>query len=363
MKQCLYFQNNLCQSCDLLHLNEADYKKIKQAHYTEKLVASPSTFHSRNKAKMVVTGTVTEPKLGLIDQDLSNCPLYSESMQSMLANLKPFITEANLIPYDVKSKKGELKYIILFEGQHTQKQMLRFVLRSKEALERIKKLVPKLKTKFTKLELISVNFQPEHKAIIEGEEEIILTENQYIIDKLGQNQFALGPKSFYQVNTIVAERLFELAASKAKTIKPKLVLDLYCGVGTFATFVAPYAEKVMGIEISKEAIDYANVAKELNKFSNLEFHSGDVEVYLKNNPNIKPDLIIVNPPRRGLNQEIIDLIKKLKPAHLFYSSCNPETLERDLQSLTTIFEVIDQTPFDLFTLTSHLEVFTELKLR
>lgn len=361
MKQCSYFQKNLCQSCDLIHLDEEQYKKIKQSHYSERLVTSPSTFHSRNKAKMVVSGTVTHPKLGLIDQDLSQCPLYSQSMQNFFSELKPFITEVHLIPYDVTSKKGELKYIILFEGQNTKKQMLRFVLRSKESLDRIKKIVPQLKTKFPTLELISVNFQPEHKAIIEGEEEIVLTNEPYIIDKIANYSFPLGPKSFYQVNTPVAEKLFGLAASKAQKIKPKLALDLYCGVGTFATFVAPFAEKVIGIEISEEAIEYANVGKEINKLSNLEFHSGDVETYLKNNPNIKPDLVIVNPPRRGLNEEIIQLIKKLKPTHLFYSSCNPETLERDLKSLTTIYEVIDQTPFDLFTFTSHLEVFTELR--
>lgn len=346
-----------------MELTEVQYKKIKQSHYTKDLVSSPDNFHSRNKAKMVVSGTVQEPKLGLIDQDLSECPLYDQSMQNFFHQLKPFISEANLIPYDVKSKKGELKYIILFQSQTTKGQMLRFVLRSKESFERIKKLVPKLKTKFPKLELISVNLQPEHKAIIEGEEEIILTDRPFIVDQLGRYSFALGPKSFYQVNSLVAEQLFELAAKKAKIIKPKMVLDLYCGVGTFATFVSPYSEKVLGIEISSEAIAYANQAKSINKISNLEFVADDVELYLKKNSEIKPDLIIVNPPRRGLNPEIINLIKKLKPQHLFYSSCNPETLERDMQELLTNYEVVDQTPFDLFTLTSHLEVFTELKIR
>jgi 23S rRNA (uracil747-C5)-methyltransferase len=358
---CLYYQKDQCKSCDLIHLTEEEYKKSKQNHYNNSLVLGENFFQSRNKAKFVVSGTIDHPILGLKDTEILECPQHLPIINKVAQFLIPLITQAKLPPYNLELKTGELKYLIIFANHTQTKLMLRFVLRSKEAFERIKKLVPIIQAKFPMLELISINLQPLHTSIIEGEEEIILTDRKFITDQLGPFQFILGPKTFYQVNSPVAEKLFLHAQTIAKTIKPKVVLDLFCGIGTFAHFCANEAQRVIGIELSAESIDYAQKSAALNGLKQCEFYAQDVFQFLAMNKDLRPDLVIVNPPRRGLGEKVVDLLLDLAPAHLFYSSCNPETLKKDLEKILPFYEVLDSTPFDMFSLTSHLEVFTYLR--
>jgi 23S rRNA (uracil747-C5)-methyltransferase len=358
---CFYFQKDQCKSCDLINLSEEEYKKLKQSHYNKSLVLGENFFQSRNKAKFVVSGTIDQPILGLKDKEILKCPLHLPLINELAQFLIPFITQAKLPPYNVELKTGELKYLIIFSNQSQTKMMLRFVLRSKEALERVKKLVPDIQKHFPMVELISINLQPNHTSIIEGEEEIILSQNKVITDKLGPFHFVLGPKTFYQVNSPVAEKLFLHAQDISNKIKPQIVLDLFCGIGTFAHFCSKEAQRVIGVELSAESIHYAKESANLNGLTNCEFYAEDVFKFLASHKEIIPDLIIVNPPRRGLGEKVVELLLELAPPHLFYSSCNPETLSKDLEELLKFYEISDSTPFDMFSLTSHLEVFTYLK--
>jgi 23S rRNA (uracil747-C5)-methyltransferase len=360
-ESCSYFQNNQCKSCDLIHLGEEEYKKLKQGHYINSLVLGENFFHSRNKAKLVVSGTLDKPILGLKEREILGCPLHLPIINQLAHFLVPLISQAKLVPYNIETKTGELKYLIIFANQSQSKMMLRFVLRSREALDRIKKLVPGIQKNFPMVELISINLQPTHTSIIEGDEEIILSEKKVISDQIGPYQFILGPKTFYQVNSVVAEKLFLHAQKISYQIKPETVLDLFCGIGTFTHFCAKYAKRAIGVEISKESIEYAAESARINGLKNCEFYAQDVFQFLASNKNIKPDLVIVNPPRRGLGEKIIELLIDLSPADIFYSSCNPESLKKDLEKLVPIYETVDSTPFDMFSLTSHLEVFIHLK--
>ncbi|MFZ4714543.1 MAG: 23S rRNA (uracil(1939)-C(5))-methyltransferase RlmD [Bacteriovoracaceae bacterium] len=360
-ESCHYFQKGLCHSCDLIDHSTLEYQKLKQSHYNKTLVLGENYFQSRNKAKLVISGTVESPIMGLQAIDLKDCPLHYPLINQLAHFLEPLITKAKLTPYQLKTKSGELKYLIIFSNLKSDQMMLRFVLRSKESLERIQKLVPLIQTSFPQVKLISINLQPHHTSIIEGDEEIILTKEKTLTDKIGKFSFILGPKTFYQVNSEVAQKLFTLASEKTKAIKPKTILDLFCGIGTFAQFCAEGVERVVGVELSEESIDYAKQSAHLNQLPQCQFYAEDVKLFLEREKDFTPDLIIVNPPRRGLGEEIVKLLLNLSPEHLFYSSCNPETLEKDLQMLTTKYEVLEKTPFDMFSLTRHLEIFCVLK--
>ncbi len=361
--QCSYYQKQVCQSCDLIDHSAEEYVQLKQLHYSSTLERDENFFHGRNKAKLVVSGTVESPILGLQNKELLDCPLHISAINQLGHALLPLITEFKLVPYNLETRKGELKYLIIFASPTTHEMMLRFVMRSKEALERVQKLIPQLKQKFPQLKLISINLQPEHTAIIEGKVEIFLTENKTLVDRIGTYQFVIGPKTFYQVNSNVAFKLFSKAQEHVKKMKVKQAMDLFCGIGTFATFCAPYVEKMVGVELSQESIEYAKASAKLNKLSNTEFYAEDVDQFLKNHQEFNPELIIVNPPRRGLGKSITQKLLNLNPEHIIYSSCNPETLKEDLEDLKQKYEVVEQTPFDMFSLTHHLEVLCILKLK
>lgn len=175
-----------------------------------------------------------------------------------------------------------------------------------------------------------------------------------ITEELLDYKFYISPTSFFQVNTLQAEKLYELAIKYADISKDDLVLDLYCGTGTIGILASKYAKKVIGIELNKEAINDANLNKELNNVLNIEFYAGDVGKIL-NKKNYNPDIVIVDPPRAGLDSLAISEIIKIKPKRLVYVSCDLMTLARDLNILSEFFNIIELTPVDMFPQTSHVE--------
>lgn len=181
-----------------------------------------------------------------------------------------------------------------------------------------------------------------------------------IIEELLDYKFYISPTSFFQVNTKQAEKLYEIAVNYADISKDDMVLDLYCGTGTIGIIASKYAKKVIGIELNQEAIDDANLNKELNKISNIEFYAGDVGKIL-HKKQYKPDIVIVDPPRAGLDSLAIQEVVNIKPKKIVYISCDLMTLARDLNILSEYFEIIELTPVDLFSQTSHVECVCILK--
>lgn len=182
---------------------------------------------------------------------------------------------------------------------------------------------------------------------------LIYGENN-IVENLLDFSFYISPTSFFQVNTKQAEKLYSKALEYANITNNNLVLDLYCGTGTIGLLASKKANKVIGIELNKEAIQDANKNKKLNNVTNIQFYSGDVgKILLKNNYN--PDVVIVDPPRAGLDNIAINQIIKIKPKRLVYVSCDLMTLARDLKILSKDYEIIELTPVDMFPMTSHVE--------
>ena len=199
--------------------------------------------------------------------------------------------------------------------------------------------------------------------VILGTENIDLYGNGYIKDVLGEYKFKISPLSFYQVNPVQAEKLYNLGVEMAQITKNDTVFDLYCGIGTITLFMSKYAKKVYGIEIVKEAIEAAKENAKMNNVDNTEFFAGDVEIVLDdliNNKGVSADIVMFDPPRKGLDRNSINNILKIKPKKIVYISCNPATLIRDLAFFEENYDIKTIVPVDMFPFTSNVECVTVL---
>jgi len=230
--------------------------------------------------------------------------------------------------------------------------MVRFVLRSTEAESRIRKHLPALRLSLPRLRVASINIQPEHKAILEGEREILLTEETALIMPLNDIALQLRPQSFFQTNTPVASALYQAARSFTADIEASTIWDLYCGVGGFARHLAGPGQAVTGVEISPEAVHSAQDSAP----ENVTFVAADAAAYAREAlaRAEAPDLVVVNPPRRGIG-ELASLLEASRVPAVLYSSCNAESLARDLTAMPSLRPVRAQV-FDMFPHTDHYEV-------
>ena len=195
---------------------------------------------------------------------------------------------------------------------------------------------------------------------------ILLHGDGYIYDILGDYTFKISPKSFYQVNPVQAEALYNIALENANLDKEDILFDLYCGIGTIGIFASEYVKKVYGIEIVEQAIEDAKENAKLNKINNIEFYAGDVEKVFSNlmkNKQVYPDVIIVDPPRKGLDNNTINNILAVEPKKVIYISCNPATMVRDMKMLSEKYKIGNIQPVDMFPFTSHVECVSVLELK
>lgn len=317
----------------------------------------------RNKAKMVVSGSVEKPLFGMLHrdgrpEDLTDCPLYPASFSAVFGAIKPFIARAGLTPYNVSRKRGELKYLLLTESQLDGGLMLRFVLRSESKLEQLRAALPWLQQQLPQLRVISANIQPVHMAIMEGEQEIPLTEQQALEEQLNGVPLFIRPQSFFQTNPAVAASLYATARDWVRALPVKHMWDLFCGVGGFGLHCATPEMKLTGIEIAPEAIASARQSAQRLGLTDIHFQALDSTQFATDQQDI-PDLVLVNPPRRGIGQALCYYLNGVAPKYIIYSSCNAQTMASDIQSLSG-YRVCKVQLFDMFPHTSHYEVLTLL---
>ena len=358
------------------------------------VASAPERF--RNKAKMVVSGRAAAPVLGILGPDggidLRSCPLHMSAIEDALPVLSRAVSRLGIGPYDVDARRGELKHLLVTASPDGD-LMVRWVLRSHRHVEQLRDALPELRRELPTLAVMSANIQPVHQAIIEGEEEIILTDDVPWGDRLlmrlrlpelgvsgsgadgteagrtGRAGRAAGSelllflptRSFFQTNTGVAERLYATAAHWAQDLDRQAeVWDLFCGVGGFALALAGSGRRVRGVEVSAPAIRGARESAALMGLSsqNVRFETGDARI-LDPGGGASPDLLVVNPPRRGIGAELAKRIESSETARVLYSSCNPVSLAADLEAMPSL-RVRRAQLFDMFPHTDHAEVLVEL---
>ncbi|AJZ88791.1 23S rRNA methyltransferase [Klebsiella michiganensis] len=372
--QCALYDAGRCRSCQWIELQVEDQLLAKMTDLRQLLegimvgewcqpVSGPEQAF-RNKAKMVVSGSVEKPLLGMLHrdgtpEDLTDCPLYPASFEPVFAALKPFIARAGLTPYNVARKRGELKYLLLTESQADGGMMLRFVLRSQSKLEQLQAALPWLQQQLPQLKVISANIQPVHMAIMEGEQEIPLTEQRALEEVFNGVPLYIRPQSFFQTNPQVASRLYATARDWVRALPVNHMWDLFCGVGGFGLHCATPEMKLTGIEIAPEAIASAKQSAEKLGLHNIHFQALDSTRFAVAQRDI-PQLVLVNPPRRGIGKALCDYLTQMAPAFIVYSSCNAQTMAKDIQMLPG-YRVVRTQLFDMFPHTSHYEVLTLLE--
>ncbi|MDU6433452.1 MAG: 23S rRNA (uracil(747)-C(5))-methyltransferase RlmC [Pantoea sp.] len=370
--QCALYDADRCRSCQWLEKPYSQQLSDKQARLEALLAQQPvaqwlppvtsAQQAFRNKAKMVVSGSVERPVLGMVQRDgsavdLSACPLYPESFAPVFAALKPFIARAGLTPYNVARRRGELKFLLLTESTQGG-MMLRFVLRSREKLEQLRAALPWLQQQLPQLKVISANIQPVHMAILEGDEEIALTPSQSLAESFNQVPLWIRPQSFFQTNPQVAAALYATARDWVRELAIGSMWDLFCGVGGFGLHCATPQMQLTGIEISAEAIACAQRSAEMLGLEKVSFAALDSTAFATGRDAV-PDLVLVNPPRRGIGKALCDYLSRMAPGYILYSSCNPESMAQDIARLAD-YRVTRVQLFDMFPHTAHFEVLSLL---
>ena len=347
-------------------------KNLKKKLKVKETIGMECPFHYRNKAQYPLgIDKNGEPTIGVFANrtheviPMEKCLIQNPKSEEIAKYILEFIKQKNISIYNEKTRKGLFRHIVIKVGIKTNQIMCILVINGKSIPEELQ-LKSELIKNFPEIKTIIKNINTKNTNVILGEENINIYGDGYINDILGEYTFKISPLSFYQVNPIQAEKLYNLGIQMAQITKNDVVFDLYCGIGTISLFMAKYAKKVYGIEIVKEAVESAKENAKINGITNTEFFAGDVEIILDdliNKKLVKADIVMFDPPRKGLDNNSINNILKIKPKKIVYISCNPATLIRDLAKFEADYDIKNIVPVDMFPFTSHVECVVAMILK
>lgn len=362
-----------CGGCNLRHVNYKTTLEMKQNTVqslinktldkkvtVRETIGMENPYNYRNKAQYPIgINKNNEPIVGVFANrtheiiPFEECKIQKPISEKIARFICNYIKEKKISVYNEKTQKGIFRHIVIKVGVATNEIMCILVLNA-DGFKEENDLVNKLKTKFTNIKTIVKNINKKNTNVILGSKNVVLYGDGYIFDKLDEFKFKISPMSFYQINPVQTEKLYKIAIEKAELNPNEIVFDLYCGIGTIGIFAAKHAKQVYGIEIVEDAVKDANQNAKINNIDNISFFAGDVEELLFDlidNKKIVPDVIIVDPPRKGLDGKSINNIIRVAPKKVIYISCNPATLVRDLHLLEDKYDIKEIQPVDMFPFT------------
>lgn len=373
-----------CGGCNLRHIDYEETLNIKQKNVqnlvnktlkdknieVKKVIGMGNPYGYRNKAQYPVgTNKQGEPVIGVFANrtheivPMQKCYIQNEIAEKIAFTIYKFIKEKNIPVYNESDMSGIIRHIVIKVGIRTHEIMCILVLNGKNIpyeSELVEMLVKQYNVK-----TIVKNINEQNTNVILGKQNIVIHGDGYIYDILGEYTFKISPMSFYQVNPVQAEVLYNTAIEMAKLSNEDILFDLYCGIGTIGIFASQYIKKVYGIEIVEEAIKDAKENAKLNNIENIEFYAGDVEKVFANlieKKQIYPDIIIVDPPRKGLDENTVKNILAVEPKKVVYISCNPSTIVRDIKLLEEKYETNEIQPVDMFPFTRTCGMYLHFKI-
>jgi len=288
--------------------------------------------------------------------NIDNCHLQDEPSNSIRLAIKAFADEHNMEFYDVKNQTGFLRNVII---RNTSSGDLMVILIVREYLQqKLELMLDYLADKFPQITSLMYVVNAKANSTINDLPIELYKGNPYIIEQMEGLKFKIGPISFYQTNSHQAYELYKVARAFADLKGDEVVYDLYTGTGTIANFVASKAKKVVGIEYIPSAIDDAHHNSKLNEIKNTAFFAGDIAKVMDDDfmeQNGRPDVIITDPPRVGMHEDVNLQILKMAPRKIVYISCNPATQARDVTTLSEKYTVVKVQPVDMFPHTHHVE--------
>lgn len=339
----------------------------------ENIYGMDEPYNYRNKVQYPVRNINGKNIMGMFSEkshdliEVKNCDIQDKIINEVAEAMFKFMCEEKITAYNEKTHEGDVRNIMVRRGIRTGEILCIYVVTNEKLAENIKMLncVNKLKEKYKYIKGIVLNVNDTKGNVILGNKNIVMYGQDRITDKIGDFTYYISTNSFFQVNTIMAEKLFNVLKEKLELDKEETLLELYSGVGTIGIFLAREVKAVYGAEIVQDAVDMAKENLKLNNVTNTTYVVGDASVELEKmkEKNILFDTIVVDPPRKGLDEKGIETMLKLRPSKIGYVSCNPATLARDLQKLAKHYEIQSINLFDMFPWTKHVECCSVLKLK
>jgi 23S rRNA (uracil1939-C5)-methyltransferase len=372
--KCPYFK--VCGGCQLQHLSyegQLEYKtqQVKDAleriGHLENVEVLPTIgmdepWKYRNKAQFPAGMVSGKPVLGFYMSrshnliEIKDCPIQHDINEKVTALVHKFIQTYNIPVYQEENHKGIIRHVVTRVGFHSNQLMVIIVTNGE--LPRKKELVSILREGLPAVTSIVQNYQTARTNVVLGRKNVTLWGSDYIMDSIGDLKFKISPLSFYQVNPVQTEKLYALAMDFTALTGNEKVIDAYCGIGTISLFLARKAAKVYGVEIIPQAIEDAKENARINGVENAEFLVGESETVIPRlaKLGVKADVVVVDPPRKGCDEKLLETIVDIAPDRMAYVSCNPATLARDLKYMVENgFKVEKVQPVDMFPQGYHVE--------
>ena len=374
-----------CGGCQLQHLSYEGQLKAKEKMVRELMtrigkleevnvlpvLGMNEPWNYRNKAQVpvgemeggLVAGFYAKRSHEIIDMD--ECLIQFTENDEMIRLVKGICEKHGVKAYNEKQHKGTLRHIMVRTGQVTGELMVVLVTRTPDMPNR-RKIIEEIVEAVPNITSIIQNVNTKRTNVILGDQTITLWGADVISDYIGDIKFEISPRSFYQVNPIQTKVLYDKTLEYADQSGNETVIDAYCGIGTISLFLAKKAKKVYGVEIVPEAIEDARKNAALNEITNVEFEVGEAETVIPNwyKQGITADTLVVDPPRKGCDENLLKTIAAMKPKKVVCVSCNPATLARDLRYLEDNgYKTVEVQPVDMFPQTMHVECVAKLVLK
>lgn len=375
---------NDCGGCSTMHINYDDMCRLKRdmvieaiSRYTKlnprsfeirEMVKSDNIYNYRNRSILPVSMNKDhELQVCMIKTGtnhnvfIEDCLVHEKLINEINEKILYFADELKISCYNPKIKKGILRFISIRVNEK-EEAMVTFVCFEKSDL--VKELAKKV-ISIPEVKSVYQNFNPSLKqGNIFSKQSELLEGEDHLMMSLGNIQYKTYPTTFFQLNTNQARKMNELVLKACKLSLKETVVDAYCGVGSISLFLAKMAKKVIGIEYDEDAIELAKENAKLNKLKNTEFYSGDsAKVFGEIIGKENVDVLVVDPPRTGLDNAFIDKIMDSNIKKIIYVSCNPATLAKNLDVLSKKYNINSITPLDMFPFTSNIESITTLSLK
>jgi|SRR5919199_18332 23S rRNA (uracil1939-C5)-methyltransferase len=287
--------------------------------------------------------------------NLNQCPVQDARLNPLLAEIKQDIEQLGWSVYNEERHQGRLRHLSLRIGRRTGEMLLTLVT-TDWRLQNLEAQAQKWLTRYPKLVGICVNQNPNRTNVIFGDETRCIAGQPYLQEEFAGLQLQLKPETFFQVNTEVAEALLNAIVEQLALKGDEILVDAYCGIGTFTLPLAQRVRQAMGLEVHPASVEQAQLNAQLNGITNVTFKTGAVETLLPQ-LEIRPDVVLLDPPRKGCDRAVIETLLMSAPKHIVYVSCKPATLARDLKLLchTGGYQLAHVQPADFFPQTPHVE--------
>ncbi len=363
---------NRCGGCNLQHMTyEAQLdlktqmvkntirKSLGYEPNVNEIIGMGIPYNYRNKSQYPVSngkiGFYADRSHDIIEN--KECVIQNKEIDKVAKYAFELTQKYHVSCYNEKTQKGTLRHIVIRIGVNTGEIMITFITNRSEFKNK-ENIISDLIKKHPNVVSVIQNVNSENTNVIFGDETITLYGKDYIVDRLGDYKFKISPLSFYQVNPVQTEVLYNVAKQYADLIGEEVVFDLYSGIGTISIFVAENAKKVYGVEVVEPAVEDAKENAEMNEIRNVEFLAGEAEKVVPEmyKQGVKADVVFVDPPRKGCDEKLLNTIIEMQAKKVVYISCNPATLARDLKTLTENgYEIKEVQPVDMFPQTCHVE--------